>query len=687
MRGFGLQRRFAVLNIILFSVVCLLIYLFWIALMPRVVHRLGMNYTTRTVNWQIEKTEALIDREVTLARKMADSPLLQQWCRNENNPALKQQAISELHSYQNLFRDQSYFFIIDRSRHYYFSDMRRQHAGDKPKYTLNPALPADKWYFAAVHSAPDCTLNVDHSLHLNITKVWINVVIKHHQQILGMAGTGIDLTDFLNTLIVTHDTAVTTILFDRQGMITGHRNPRYLPSTVSGYNPSPTSINHLLGTKADSTRLKQLMTMAMQHPRIPYTCNLTVEHKPYLAALAYMPGIGWYDLVLIDTTSLVNTRQFLPVLGIMTCALFVLVLGISLIVHRLVLIPLAHLTTSTQDIARGHYDVSIPATRSDEIGLLTSAFNDMSSTIKQHTDHLESMVVERTAKLQQAYDLLAEQNTKITDSITYATVIQRGVLPPAKLLDSYFAEHFAIWKPRDTVGGDAYFAHEVGNKLIIALVDCTGHGVPGALMTMSASALLQYHLADPNCRDNPAALLCALNSSIRNMLGQDIREQSIPTGMEMGICCYDPEQRQLIFAGARISLWYDDGNKRCEIPGDKKSLGYGESPAAMQFTNHTLKIHDTLRCYLTTDGWLDQSGHQTAGRGFGRVGFTHMLEMAHHLPLAEQANHFAATLQQFQGEEPQRDDITLVGFTVTEQRHTRYAMETHSQDSRKGQEQ
>jgi sigma-B regulation protein RsbU (phosphoserine phosphatase) len=664
MRGLGLQRRFVLLILGLFAGVCLLAYPAWTHFTDGVIQRLGMSYTRRTVTWQTEKTEALIDREVTLARKLATSPLLQQWCRAEGQPGLTRQALAELESYRALFRDQSVFFIVDRSRHYYFGDAQQAGAGPQRNYTLDPQLPADRWYFTTMRTVADYALNVDHSVHLHTTKVWINVIVQAGGQKIGMAGTGIDLTDFLTTLLNTRDAAATAMLFDRRGVLTAHRDPRYLPSTVSGHAPATTSIYQLLATPADRARLQGMVAQALARPRTPVTGRLTLGETPYLAAVAYMPSIQWFDLVLINTDSLLGLRHFLPILGVMVCALLLLLVGTTLLVQHLVLRPLARLTVSTQAIASGHDAGQLPETRADEIGLLTRAFNRMSATVKDTTDNLERLVAARTGELEAAHAQLAEQHAHITDSITYATLIQRAVLPSSKLLDAYFPAQFALWLPRDRVGGDAYFAHEVSGGLVVALVDCTGHGVPGAMMTMTASALLQHHLADARYHDDPAALLRGLDRSLRGLLGQELRDQAVATGMEMGILCYRPAARRLLFAGARIGLWVAEGPALSELPGARQGLGYGPLPTDGTFANHLLPLTGPLTLYLTTDGWLDQSGPGSAGRGFGRQAFRRMLTAGCTEALSVQETTYLTTLRHFQGAEPQRDDITLIGFTV-----------------------
>lgn len=665
MRSLGLQRRFAIFIIAIFLTVGVLAYLMWNVVTTRIIQQIGTQYALRTVTWQTEKTEGVIDREVTLAQKLAHSPLLQQWSRAENDPQLTRQALAELESYRELFRDKSTFFIIDQSRHYYYSDDTLHIKQPQLKYTLNAANANDKWYFTTMRTMHDFALNVDHSEELNTTKVWINVILNDGQHQLGMAGTGIDLTDFLNTLLHTGDKAASVMLFDERGNITASLDSRYLPAAINGRNQTLTPVSSLISSPSERQLFTQLVTQARAHPHAPFAGTLTIEGRRYMVALAYMPNLQWFDMVLIRSDALLSLRQFLPLLLLMVCAFLGLLVGITVLVQRLVLRPLARLTSSAQSIAQGDYNQHPPVARTDEIGVLTHSFNQMSNMVKAHTENLEQLVSERTEALRQSNTLLAETHLKLMDSIAYATVIQRSVLPSPILLDSYFPAHFAIWLPRDSVGGDAYFAHTIDDILILALVDCTGHGVPGALMTMSASALFQHHLANPAYQRDPAGLLQAIHVSIRQMLAQHVREDDVPTGMEMAICCYSPRDGQIIFAGARISLWLSDGQMLQEITGDRQCLGYGEKISEGTFQNHTITVHENVQCYLTTDGWLDQSGTHSAGCGLGRQAFRRLLERVSQYPMQEQEEEFLRALRTYQGNAEQRDDITLLGFTIS----------------------
>ncbi|MBF3347939.1 HAMP domain-containing protein, partial [Pseudomonas aeruginosa] len=143
-------------------------------------------------------------------------------------------------------------------------------------------------------------------------------------------------------------------------------------------------------------------------------------------------------------------------------------------------------------IAAGRYDTPLPLARQDEIGSLSKAFASLADQVRRHTAELEDKVQERTQALEEANREMAAAQKKIGDSLDYASLIQRAILPDRQLSATLGEHHFILWKPRDVVGGDFYVYREQTDGYLIGVVDCAGHGVPGALMTMLARAAIDH---------------------------------------------------------------------------------------------------------------------------------------------------------------------------------------------------
>jgi serine phosphatase RsbU (regulator of sigma subunit) len=268
---------------------------------------------------------------------------------------------------------------------------------------------------------------------------------------------------------------------------------------------------------------------------------------------------------------------------------------------------------------------------------------------------LEDKVRERTAELNQ-------KNEEITDSIEYAGLIQNSILPDPHAMAEVFADHFVVWKPRDIVGGDCYWMARQGADFTFALLDCTGHGVPGALLTMTASAALDSIVDHINSED-PATILGELNRLMKRVLHQGHQREMTDDGLEIGLCHYSAAANTLSFAGSRISLFVLHDGELAEHAGDRQVIGYRRAVDGHPFTTHSLKVAGGMGFYLTTDGFLDQNGG-TRGFAFGKARFRDILLAQAGKGMDGQKAALETALAEYQGSEIQRDDITVVGFKV-----------------------
>ncbi|MCG5241560.1 SpoIIE family protein phosphatase [Azospirillum doebereinerae] len=356
-----------------------------------------------------------------------------------------------------------------------------------------------------------------------------------------------------------------------------------------------------------------------------------------------------------------------PMVGLVFFSLLAVIGMISILLNRLVLAPLARLTRSAGAIATGDYTIRLRNSRGDEIGQLTTAFNHMAETVHDYTETLEQRVNERTEELRQSNEQLGVVNRQVMDSIQYASLLQSAILPDERAMARRLDDVFALWRPRDVVGGDFHVFRELGSDpdgdFLIGVVDCSGHGVPGAFMTMMVNAVLD-HVVSENGTGDPAAILGGLNRMVRAALARGRENPRFDNGLDIGLCLVRPGAGELVFSGGRIGLHVVDpaGTVR-EIKGDAQSLGYRRSRIDHAFTSHTVPLAAGAAFYLTTDGFLDQAGGPR-GFGFGNRRFDAMLLEQQGKPMAERKAAFARTLADYQGGHAQRDDITLLGFAV-----------------------
>jgi len=333
-----------------------------------------------------------------------------------------------------------------------------------------------------------------------------------------------------------------------------------------------------------------------------------------------------------------------------------LLLG-TLIMLRLVdglVRPIRSLTGSLRAFSEGNLGARSGVDSRDEIGELGRTFNRMAEALEEYGRSLENKVEERTRELQ-------ERNARIRESIEYAKTLQEAILPDREEREAALGEHVLLWEPRDTVGGDFYWLRSFEDSFLLLLGDCTGHGVPGALMSMTAKALLDRIVAEEGLREDPAALLNRLNELLDRTLRRG-GERNVPDGLDAGVLFVDRREGRLRFAGAGLSLLVVRAGEVREIRGDRWGLGFRSlRRGAFALREEPLPVGATL--YLATDGFRDQVGGPER-LPFGRARLIGLLASLEGCPLEERGARILKALADYRGEEPVRDDMTLIGFRV-----------------------
>ena len=275
------------------------------------------------------------------------------------------------------------------------------------------------------------------------------------------------------------------------------------------------------------------------------------------------------------------------------------------------------------------------------------------------TRQIKTSVLMRTTAEEKVKDAFK----MISDSINYASRIQRAILPKKKVMDKVVPDHFILWEPRDVVGGDIYWQRYWGPGTLIILGDCTGHGVPGAFMTLiSNGALDEAYLETPP--GDPATLLQRMHQLIQAMLGQDKEGGSeYSDGIELGACYLDEDNKTLVFAGARFDLFIVENGEVTFIKGTKAGLGYHKTPFDVKFENHTIDLTPDQTFYMTSDGLIDQLGGEKR-RGFGKKRFKALITSLDGVEVCRQRVKIMEALTAYQGDEKRRDDVSVIGFKI-----------------------
>jgi serine phosphatase RsbU (regulator of sigma subunit) len=261
------------------------------------------------------------------------------------------------------------------------------------------------------------------------------------------------------------------------------------------------------------------------------------------------------------------------------------------------------------------------------------------------------------------YNLLKEKNKKITDSINYASRIQQSILPSDDDIKKILPRSFVYFQPRDTVSGDFYWLSTVKEKIVIACVDCTGHGVPGAFMSLIGNTLLNEIVNEKQIISAPV-ILKRLHYEIVKALHQDsIRAQS-KDGMEMSLCVIDNKTNEIEFAGAMNPLYVVKDNVVTVIKPDIKGIG-GENNNVneVEFTGQTIPIQKGMSVYMFTDGYMDQFGGPE-NKKFNVPNFKKLLLNIQSMDMDEQKKSIEQSIKKWQGDYKQIDDMLVIGISL-----------------------
>jgi len=301
----------------------------------------------------------------------------------------------------------------------------------------------------------------------------------------------------------------------------------------------------------------------------------------------------------------------------------------------------------------------------DRVKIKTKELQEANEKLENYAATLEQKVEERTGMLNETLGKVEEANNNIMASIRYAKRIQESLLPNMDKIRKHLPDSFFLWMPKDLVGGDIFYADVFENSMIISVMDCTGHGVPGAFMTMIASSSVKRIIEDKGCR-NPAEILKQLNFIVKTMLKQDTGDAVSDDGLDAAVCFVQMDSSAgtvLTFAGAKLPLYYIQDGQAHIIKGDKQSIGYKKADLDFDFTSHTISLEPGMSFYLATDGFADQKGGEK-GFVFAQKRFKTLLQEVSNRPFDEQKKELIRAFDEYRGNYERQDDMTLLGFRL-----------------------
>lgn len=262
------------------------------------------------------------------------------------------------------------------------------------------------------------------------------------------------------------------------------------------------------------------------------------------------------------------------------------------------------------------------------------------------------------SSLEEKSNTIKIQNKDILDSINYAKRLQDAILPPQEFLDQCISQNFIYYKPKDIVAGDFYWAEKVGDKFFIAAADSTGHGVPGALVSVVCSNALNRTIKEFKLTD-PGKILDKTRELVLETFEKSASE--VKDGMDISLLCIDSKNKNIFWSGANNPLWYIQDNELKEIKADKQPIGKSDYPKP--FTTHQIEYKENTTFYLFTDGLADQFGGPN-GKKFKYKQFSDLLVKSNNLSQKKQADIINKAFSDWKGDLEQVDDVCVIGIKL-----------------------
>ncbi len=370
----------------------------------------------------------------------------------------------------------------------------------------------------------------------------------------------------------------------------------------------------------------------------------------YLATFTIVASTKSLNQTLLD--------QFFMQLIVFFMTLFVVFL-IALKMQTIFTTPINEMYEVMEEVSyNNNLDISLKSKYNDEFRLLFDGFNKMIFTIKDLFTQIEKTKQE-----------LEKINIHTRESIEYASHIQKAIVPDDIEFKNYFYDYFTLWEPKDIVGGDIYLFESLrdDDECLLMVIDCTGHGVPGAFVTMLVKALerqiVSKIMSDPSIVVSPAWILSYFNKKMKILLKQDEQESISNSGFDGGILYYNKKDKIVKYAGANTPLFIAKDGEIEIMKANRHSIGYKNSDIDYIFDEHIIDVSTDTKLYLSTDGYIDQIGGEK-GFPYGKKKFMKSIVGSFDMDLKSQRDILVEKIKEYKGDYASIDDYTIVALEI-----------------------
>jgi len=543
--------------------------------------------------------EKNIDEAADVSLMMAHDPLIIHWLTTGEHDDFADSYISQRMDHLTKYMKYDDVFLISAQTLRSWD----YHDGSFKSQRIDIAKhPTDRQMFSFLQQDRDYVVNIENNDNKTAV-IQINAVIKEDNTILGVTGVKISAAQIMQKLIDADGNETCDVwLINNKGDICFSTNTEYLNHSLQQYLPESIVTDIKQDTASKNFEVSKY--------------NNDTRSQTYDIVYKPLKNTNWKLVVRVPRST--SIESLMNIKRIITISYIFIFICTSLLFY-----------------------------------LITHQIVNPRKRAMQLNRRLENVITDRTQKLQ-------EKNIKLQDGMEYAQLIQQAVLPSSNEIARYLKNFFVIFEPKESVGGDFYWLRNYDDGMLLAVGDCTGHGVSGALMATAVNAMFN-HITENICHDDPAIILNELARAFRQSFSSD-NDKFISTGFEIAILFLTKKQH-VLFAGADMPLYYYNGVQVSEIKGDKMAVDCKPIKTKKLFSNQVIMCHPGNAFYIITDGYHEQPGGKQH-LPYGKQRLLALLGELVKMPVDMQKKQIMDTFHEYMGNERRRDDITVFGFKI-----------------------
>ena len=550
------------------------------------------------------KIDSRISRAIETSQIFAKDPLNVEWLKGEESDKVSEDLVlNKIESIATSYDYSNFFIASTKTRHYYYRENSdKDHKGF---VILSKDNQHDSWFDEMIESKKYMELNVNYDRAMDDSFLFVNILIGEVNNPIGVTGVGLSLSEITKEFKDFKVGKQSNLwMVDDKGIIQLSDRKEDIGSKYNEFIPESV-FNDIKNKSKDTVESVNVSQYFDEH-------NEIIDYA--YCKLASSDWILFYKIPRTESISLIDTLKTNTFINVFLIIVFFMML--FYFISKKIADPYKQAILINMD--------------------------------------LENKVSIRTQELK-------ESNEKINASIEYAKRLQESILPSEEDLQKLFKENFVIWKPKDIVGGDFFWIREIEDVTILAVGDCTGHGVPGAFMTMTVNAILHNIVNDLN-KDNPSGILRELHIQLKQALNKNSNPNSVDDGLDIAIFCIK-KKSNISYIGANIDLYIKRSKEIEIIKPQSKGVGYNYIEINESLNNQVIEIQEGDIFIVTTDGFIHQNGG-SKNYPFGKKRLYNMIQQCEVSNLTLMKIEFESSLELYMNNKEQRDDITVFAFKL-----------------------